>query len=202
MLTSINRKVFGVLLLVVLGIVGYVGLKKFVFRQHGLYATTNIPSIPQANPETLPSEKAVTKQPAYLIDAYSRDGKQYIDVDFVDWLHGEAAIKAQIEDGMCSDPHECYAYPNGYLRNVNSGIRMFEVSPSASIVVSGRIASVLTHFAPTQNMSISFETFQGVVERLQTETLRQGSSFKDPKDFIVIDVQDYRVTNITEPYQE
>lgn len=203
---KINQKIVGgiILVLALVAIGGYfVFVKKFTFgTQQSLYTTTHIPSIPQANPEILPSEKNVTKQPAYLIAAYSKNGKQYIDVDFVEWFHDEASINAQVEDGKCSTAKDCYAYPNGYARNNNPGIRVFEVSPSASITVAGSIASYVSQFRNSgQNISISFETFESAVSHL-TSYYSYGPSFKQPKTFILIDVKDSLVTNITEPYQE
>jgi hypothetical protein len=153
----------------------------------------------QPKPETPVVEKNVTSQPAYLITAYSKNGKNYIDVDYVEWLHGEASIKAQVEDGECTSASKCYDFPNGYKRNRNPKIRTFEVSSSASIEVSGDVASVLN--ALGQNLSISFEQFEDVVSKLKS-SYPYKPPFKEPKTFITIDVKDNIVTKIIEPYQE
>ncbi len=159
---------------------------------------TPIPT-PQPQTETPAVEKNVTSQPAYLIAAYSKNEKNYIDVDYVEWLHGEASIKAQVEDGGRVSTSECYDYPNGYKRNQNPKIRTFEVSPSAPINANGSIAFELN--ALGQNLSISFEKLESVVSKLKSY-LPYNPPFKEPKTFITIDVKDNIVIKIIEPYQE
>ncbi len=51
----------------------------------------------QPQTETPVVEKNVTGQPAYLIDAYLKNEKNYIDIDYVEWLRGEASIEAQVQ---------------------------------------------------------------------------------------------------------
>jgi len=212
-----NQKGFANIILVVVIVIlaGAVGYFAFVKKSEPVAqqptptsTQTNTPVLPtpthssptpQPNTETPVVEKNVTSQPAYLITAYSKNGKNYIDVDYVEWLHGEASIKAQVEDGKCASTNDCYAYPNGYKRNQNSKIRTLEVSPSASIEVSGNIASVFN--ALGQNLSISFQKLEDVVSKLKPY-LPINPPFKEPKTFITIDVKDNIVTKIIEPYQE
>ncbi|MBU1730663.1 hypothetical protein KJ557_03935, partial [Patescibacteria group bacterium] len=137
-------------------------------------------------------------QPAYLIVAYSKNGKNYIDVDYVEWLHSEASIKAQVEDGKCASISECYDYPNGYKRNQNPLVRTFEVSPSINIVVNGEISAEINKLENTQlpnpygrNLSITFNKLKDAVSAMGTL-----------KAFITIDVKGNVVTKISEPYQE
>jgi len=174
-----------------------------VMRESGLGITdANLELITSFDSETTETpvvDKNVTSQPAYLITAYSKNGKNYIDVDYIESLHGEASIKAQVEDGKCASTKDCYDYPNGYKRNQNPKIRTFEVSRSASINVSGNIAFELN--ALGQNLSISFEKLESVVSKLKSY-LPYNPPFKEPRAFIIIDVKDNIVTKIVEPYQE
>lgn len=149
-----------------------------------------------------------TSQPAYLIAAYSKNGKNYIDVDYVEWLHGNASIQAQVEDGKCASASECYDFPNGYKQNLNPLVRTFEVSPSASIVVNGEISAEINKLDNTQlsnpygrNLSITFNKLKEAVSAMGTLG-SYTSPFKAPKAFITIDVKSNVVTKISEPYQE
>lgn len=160
----------------------------------------NVPtSQTQPSNETPSTEKGITSQPAYLIAAYSKNGKNYIDVDYVEWLHGDASIKAQVEDGKCASVSECYAFPNGYKRNQNPLIRTFEVSSLAPINVSGNIAFAFN--ALGQNLPISFKQLEDTVSKMKSY-LPYNPPFKEPKTFITIDVNNNIVTKIVEPYQE
>ncbi|HRY31267.1 MAG TPA: hypothetical protein P5328_02670 [Candidatus Paceibacterota bacterium] len=173
-------------------------------------APTNIPTTSQAQSanETPATEKDITAQPAYLIAAYSKNEKNYIDVDYVEWLHGNASIQAQVEDGKCVSASECYDYPNGYKRNQNPLVRTFEVSPSASIVVNGEISAEINKLDNTQlpnpygmNLSITFSKLKDAVSAMATFTT-YTPPFKAPKAFVTIDVKSNVVTKISEPYQE
>lgn len=153
-------------------------------------------------------EKDITNQPVYLIAAYSKNGKNFIDVDYVEWLHGEASIKAQIEDGQCPSASECYDYPNGYKRNRNPQIRTFETSSKAIIEVNGEIAAKLNEINQTnlgdpygRKLLISFSEFEKAVSKTKLY-LDYSSPFKEPRVFITIKIEDNLVTNITEPFQE
>lgn len=162
----------------------------------------------QPNAETPVVEKDVTKQPAYLIAAYTKNGKNYIDVDYIEWLHGENSIKAQVEDAECTSASECYDYPNGYKRNQNPKVRTFEVSSLVFIKVNGEIAAKINDIEQThlgdpygRNLEITFEKLTDIVSKMESY-LPYNSPFKEPKAFIAIDVKDNIVTNIVEPYQE
>jgi uncharacterized protein YxeA len=164
--------------------------------------TTNndqITSQTQSTNKTHTTEKDVTAQPAYLIAAYSKNEKNYIDVDYVEWLHGNASIQAQVADGECASANECYDYPNGYKRNRNPLIRTFEVSSSTPVNVSGNIASKFN--ALGQKLSISFKQLEDAVSKIKSY-LQYNPPFKEPKTFITINVKNDIVTKIVEPYQE
>lgn len=205
-----------ILVVVLVGVVGYLVLRKPTTEPTNqltqpnnnqtpttssqTQTPTNIPtSQTQPSNETPSTEKDVTSQPAYLIAAYSKNGKNYIDVDYVEWLHGDASIKAQVEDGKCTSASECYDFPNGYKRNQNPLIRTFEVSSLALINVSGNIA--FTFNALGQNLSISFKQLEDTVSKMKSY-LPYNPPFKEPKTFITINVNNNIVTKIVEPYQE
>lgn len=194
-----------ILVVVLVGIVGYLVMRKPATELINQPTQSSNNQAPALSAETQPSnktplaEKGVTSQPAYLIAAYLKDGKNYIDVDYVEWLYGDASIKAQVEDGKCASVSECYAFPNGYKRNLNPLIRTFEVSFSAPINVNGTIAFAFN--ALGQNLSISFKQLKDTVSKMKSY-LSYDPPFKEPKTFITIDVNNNIVTKIVEPYQE
>lgn len=157
--------------------------------------------ISQLPTETPILEKEIQSQPAYLINAYSKDGKNYIDVDYVEWLGGDASLSAQVEDGKCPNTTDCYAFPNGYKRNKNPQIRTFEVSSMASIEVNGTIRQELN--LTSENPNISFESFANRVSTGESYyDYNKEGGFKQPRTFITIEVENNLVTSIVEPYQE
>jgi hypothetical protein len=75
------------------------------------------------------SEKAI----GYLKKVYTKSDKNYLNIDYVQWLSGDAAEKAMREDGECPKKGECIVYNDYYIRNVNPLVRTFEVAPDAEI---------------------------------------------------------------------
>jgi len=76
------------------------------------------------------SEKAI----GYLKKIYTKGGKNYIDIDYIQWLSGDVAEKAMREDGQCPKKGECIVLNDYYIRNQNPLIRTFEVAPEAEIL--------------------------------------------------------------------
>lgn len=106
-------------------------------RSNGVSAT-NIPEepAPVADPgapsDIFPpaaSEKAI----GYLKKVYSKGGKDYINIDYAQWLSGDTAEQAMREDGQCSKKGECVVLNDYYIRNQNPLIRIFEVIPNVEI---------------------------------------------------------------------
>lgn len=77
-----------------------------------------------------------TKQTAFIKKVYTKQGKIYITVDYVDFLRGEAAARAMREAGECDDQDgECYPVDDYYIRNVNPQLRTFQLSKNVPIYV-------------------------------------------------------------------
>lgn len=162
----------------------------------------------QANAEQSIVENDVASQAAFLIGAYSKDGKNYLDVDYIENLHGEAAITAKVEDGVCASASGCPDYPNGYKRNQNPRVRTFEVASTVSIEVNGSIAGMVNEIDQTnlgdpygRKLSISFKKLEEAVARMKAYDT-YSAPFKEPKAFIMIDVKNNSVSKIVEPYQQ
>ncbi len=159
-------------------------------------ASTNQVSIPMSNPvqdtqiEAPSIVEDAIRQPAYLMAVHTKDGNNYLEVDYVEWLKGEDAGKAMREDGQCTSggDSDCYEYPNGYKRNLNNQIRTLIVSPNATINVSGYMSDLN---GQGTNVSIPFNKFKGIFSEVGSTPV-----------FITIDIKNNVVTKIAEPYQE
>lgn len=186
--------------------------------------TTNVSNDNSStNTQEQGGDEDVIDQPAYLISAYTQNGKNYIDVDYIQVLSGSASLQAQVEDGECSNINDCYDFPNGYKRNQNSLIRTFEVVNNAPITIYGLLFSKKVDIAYANanngsgyytsgdwyndysgnqnNHSVTFTEFKNLISQV-TSYLIVNPPFQQPKTYIRIDVQNDKVIKITEPYQE
>jgi WD40 repeat protein len=126
----------------------------------------------QSQPET---EKAL----GYIKAVYEKDGKRYLDIDYVQWLTGKEAIKAAIEDKECIVDFEGEdvskllkeleeydismgfgkfgsCAPNGfYIRNQNPKIRTFEIDPNVSVFMQTLSHASDGNFNWNEQISIS-----------------------------------------------
>lgn len=142
--------------------------------------------------ESSVTKNDVTNQPAYLKSVYVKDGKNYIDVDYVQmFATSDERIKAMIEDKVCLNAKDCYDFPNGYKRNANPLIRTFEVSSSVLINVYGMVGNTLFNSNTIENPSISLSKFSSTISQKNIKN-----------DYVKIDVKDGKVVKIVEPYQE
>jgi len=73
------------------------------------------------------------KNMGYIKKVYTKSGKKFIDIDYLQWLTGADAEKAMREDGQCPKTGECIVFDGYYIRNQNPLIRTFEVAPDAEI---------------------------------------------------------------------
>ena len=136
----------------------------------------------------------VVDQPAYLKSVYTKDGKNYITLDYIQMFKtSEERVKAMIEDGECLNTKDCYDFPNGYKRNINPLNRTFEVDPNVVINVYGEYNQDLNN--GDLNSAKSLITFA----QLKTFDNKSG---EDYEQYVRIDVKNNKVTKIIEPYQE
>lgn len=106
---------------------------------------------------TTGTEKAM----GYIKTVYESTGKRYLDIDYVQWLTGDEAIKAMREDGKCSPdvyPDTGQCIPNGfYIRNQNPKIRTFEISKDVQIS-----RATAFDYSPSGIKSINYEEFKSL----------------------------------------
>lgn len=100
------------------------------FKQNEIVDTTDAVETAEATDKN-------EKQIGYVKKIYKKDAKYYLDIDYVQWLDDDDALRAIKEDGECPTdiyPDPSYCINNGfYIRNQNLAIRTFEVSPTASV---------------------------------------------------------------------
>ena len=94
--------------------------------------------ITQPEEEEFVSPPVTEKQIGYIKAIYTKNNKEYLDIDYVQYLTGDEAIEAVEEDGECPAdiyPDPSYCIPNGfYIRNQNPKIRTFEILKNVEIL--------------------------------------------------------------------
>ncbi|MDD5448502.1 MAG: hypothetical protein PHO53_04985 [Actinomycetota bacterium] len=96
---------------------------------------------PAGGEEPINKPGEIEKAVGYIKAVYEKDGKRYLDIDYVQLFFGDEAIKAMIEDGKCPpDADPSYYVPNDwYVRNQNPKIRTFEIAKDALITTTTRL---------------------------------------------------------------
>lgn len=85
------------------------------------------------------SSTAADSQTGYIDSVYQRNGKRYLKVDYVQFLTGEEAVQAAVEDTGCVRDQvysgDCSPSLNNdyYIRNQNDKIRTLEIAKDAVI---------------------------------------------------------------------
>lgn len=123
--------------------------------------------------------------------AYSENGTNHIEIDYVDVLSGDAAVQKALKDGAEKDENGNLIWTDGvvvntewYVVNMNEKLRTFELSDSCSIQI----------FGASQMLEVNFNDFQ---ERLL------DFGYDDESDaqtymFAWIDIQNGLVVSIVE----
>ncbi len=130
------------------------------------------------------------RQIGYVEKVYLKNGKNYLDIDYIQWFTGDAAEKAMREDGECPKTGECEVLDDYYIRNVNPLIRTFEIAPDAQFLMQ------------TYDMEAT-----GVVGQNQPITLAQFKSIftTNAKPHLrdvpyIVEVENQKITKVTEQY--
>lgn len=89
-------------------------------------------AVPQSTSEEPAAGEAAM---GYVKKVYSSGGKNFLDIDYIQWLVGDAAEQAMREDGECPKKGECIVLNDYYIRNQNPKLRTFEIAPSARITM-------------------------------------------------------------------
>lgn len=120
----------------------------------------NPESLPELTEEGFLPPATSEKNMGYLKKVYQKNGKNYLDIDYVQWLTGAEAEKAMREDGRCPAQGECIVYDDYYIRNQNSLVRSFEVSPDVRIKMQTLDSETTGNV--NQNRSVTFAKLESV----------------------------------------
>ncbi len=73
--------------------------------------------------------KKTTKQFGYIKDVYLKKGKYYLIINYAQWMVGDEADKAAVEDGII--PAGEHVDNDYYIRDKNNKLRTFEIANSS-----------------------------------------------------------------------
>ncbi|MFA5925660.1 MAG: hypothetical protein WC831_01890 [Parcubacteria group bacterium] len=129
------------------------------------------------------------RQIGYIKKVYAKNGVDYIDIDYIQWLTGTEAEKAMREDGECPKTGECVVLDDYYIRNVNSLIRTFEIAADAEITMQTYSMEKTGKIQPEK---ISFDQ----LSRLFAPSA--DPRFKDVP--YIVEISSNKITKINEQY--
>jgi flagellar basal body-associated protein FliL len=132
------------------------------------------------------------KQIGYIKKVYVKNGKNYLDIDYIQWMAGDAAEKAMREDGECPKTGECIVYDDYYIRNQNPLIRTFEISPDVKIVMQTYDAEQAGIIG--NNQEITFDQLKNIF----SSGSDLNSHLKDVP--YIVEISNQQIIKITEQY--
>jgi hypothetical protein len=147
------------------------------FRVDNLPAAGAIPATSTPATITVDAEE----QFGYIKSIYQQNGKWYLDIDYAVFFADsaadiEAASRAALADGKCGSFNAYNCAPGGfYIRNTNSQIRTFEVSPSARVVMAQWSHEADGNFK-ADDLSLDFTGFAGIFSGKTVLTPEGGSA--------------------------
>lgn len=131
------------------------------------------------------------RQMGYIKKVYEKSGKSYLNIDYIQWLTGDAAEKAMRQDGECPATGECLVLNDYYIRNQNPLIRTFEIDPAATILMQtysmGEAGGDIIW-----NQPITYAQFKSIF------TNNAKLHLKDVP--YIVEIQNQKITKITEQY--
>lgn len=115
-----------------------------------------------AKTDTAKATTSDGKELGYVKKLYEESGSKYISIQYVQWLSGEEAIKAIMEDDKCTREEAQSRYTNDhYTRYKNKEVKKVKVSNNAtySIIKTGTEATK-SNFDEVKK---EIETIQGIL---------------------------------------
>jgi hypothetical protein len=129
------------------------------------------------------------RQMGYVKKVHMSGGKNYLDIDYIQWFMGDAAEKAMREDGECPKTGECEVLDDYYIRNANPLVRTFEISPDAVITMQ------------TYNMEATGQIQSQVISINQFSQIWNTAAKPGLKSVpYIVEIENKIITNITEQY--
>jgi len=139
-----------------------------------------------------PEESALNKdrQVGYIKAVYEKKDKRYLDLDDIEWLTGEEAQKAKLEDGGCEQNEECLIENDYYVRNKDKKLKTLEISPEASIFMQ---TFNMEKEGIVWNREVEFDLFKNLFLSASQNRYKDGIPF-------VVKIDGETITKITEQY--
>ena len=140
-------------------------LQKQIAQLQSQQAETTETSAEPVQKVVVADEKAL----GYITKVYDKDDKRYLDIDYIQWLTGEDAKKAMVEDGLCISISDCIVTNDYHIKNQNPKIRTFEISAETKIYM--QTLDIETE-GINWDQEITYDRFKGlftteVIERQQ-----------------------------------
>lgn len=159
---------------------------------------TNIPEEPAVQPPASDASVAAEgttqyvgeKQIGFVKKVYAKSGKNYLNIDYIQWLTGDAAEKALREDGQCPKTGECIVYDGYYIRNQNPLIRTYELSLDVKIVMQTYSAEQTG--IVMNNEEITIDQFKNIYTSSSRLGLRNVP--------YIVEISNQQIVKITEQY--
>jgi len=160
------------------------------FNQQMEGVSEQMQSAPGAVPQNTSEEPAVGETAmGYVKKIYTQAGKNFLDIDYIQWLSGDAAEQAMREDGQCPKSGECIVYDDYYIRNQNPKIRTFEIASDAKITMT------------TYHMETTGQIFDEPITFSQFSQIWNGSGQTRLRDVpYYITLSGDKITSIKEQY--
>ena len=127
----------------------------------------------------------------YIKKVYEKGGRNFMDIDYIQWFSGDRALEAMREDGECEvNDLECYP-PNGYyIRNVNSKIRTYPISDNVKIYMQTYRLEEAGNI--TWDKEITFNEFKNIYTTQDYPHLREVPYW--------VEIESGEIVKITEQY--
>jgi len=145
-----------------------------------------------AEEEGLMPPTASVKNMGYIKKAYSKNGKNFIDIDYLQWLTGPEAEKAMREDGECPKTGECIIYDGYHIRNQNPLVRTLEVAPDVEIRMQTLDSETTGQVG--QNTPITFDRLKDIFT--PPSEPKQQYQYKP----FIVELSNNKIVKITEQY--
>jgi hypothetical protein len=136
-----------------------------------------------------PAKKS-QKQMGYIKNVYEKDGENHLDIDYIEWLTGDAALEAMEKDGKCPENAPCLVINDYYIRNNDSQIRTFEISPRVTITMQTFELEKIMDVK--WNQCISFRQFKDIY------TMDDWPRLRDVP--YIVEIKNQKIIKITEQY--
>jgi hypothetical protein len=150
----------------------------------------NIDDIEELQELTEEEVKSVRKI-GYIRRVFEENNKKYIEVDYIDWLQGEAARQAMVADEECADLETCIVNNDYYIQNTDTSTFALELSDSATILM--QTYQILERGGLTKDEKITYKQFEDIFDSESDSSTKYAPYHLRINDGIVVSVTEQYV---------